>query len=167
MAIPLLIVAFGSVCSDKADANNAVRQFSYIRPWIVMKRMNGACFAVAQAFHGDVFVLNIRPIGFYISLVNLKFKIPAGEYPVGISLNGSSIVPNDSTSSSGAVEAGKDNAVTIKFRDHQIRNFLNAALLTVSLAGKDHLLFLSDTESMLRDLATCGKYDSDPLKSAR
>lgn len=166
MVILLLLVAFEFVCSGKADADNAVRQFSYIRPWIVMKHVNGTCLAVAEAFQGDVFVLNISPIGFYISLVNSKFKIPVGEYPVGISLNGPGIGGNE-ISSSGVVETGKENRVTIKFRDHQIRNFPKAALLTVNLAGKNHLLFLSDTESMLRDLATCGKYDSDPLKSAR
>ena len=76
-------------------------------------------------------------------------------------------MPADVTNVSGTVRDGDSNWISIKLQNHQIQNLPKAALITINLAGKDHLLFLSDTAAMLRDLATCEKYETDPLRSAR
>ena len=167
VALLSLVAAIELISSVSAYTDDAVKQFSYVRPWTVMKRLDGTCFAAAQASQGDFFVLNFRQTGVAIALVNSQFHFPVGEYPVGLALHGSDIQPADTGDSVGIVEKGRENGVTLKLQDHQIRNFPKAALMTVTLAGKDHLLFLSDTASMMRDLVTCAKYDSDPLKSAR
>ena len=65
------------------------------------------------------------------------------------------------------VQPGENNWVYVKLENHQIQNLPKAALLTINLAGNNHLLFLGDTAAMFRDLILCTKYQSDPLKSAR
>lgn len=150
-----------------SHAQDSVKQFSYVRPWFILKRSNGSCFATAHAFDGDVFVIHTRGNGLYVSLGNQKFNIPPGAYPVAVALHGSMIVPRDEIAVNGIVEGGKNSFINIRLEDHQINNLPKASLLKLTLAGKDHLLFLDDTASMMRDLILCAKYDSDPLKSAR
>ena len=163
----LLSLSHMLLLSTACIANEHYKQFSSVRPWAVMKRGNGTCFAVAQAFEGDAFVLFSRPDGVYVSLGNSKFQIAAGGYPAQVSLKGSTIVPGDVRSTTGVVEEGRPNWIVLKLQDHQIKNLPKASLLVISLGSKDHLLFLDDTLSMMRDLDLCAKHKSDPLKSAR
>ena len=141
-------------------------QYSYVSPWTVVKRANGFCSAIAKSpSQGDVFVLSLAPSGVILSMGNPQFQIPAGEYPIELSLNGSTVT--DRTNMNATVKAGEGNWITVKLEVHQIQNLPKAALVTIDLAGKNHLLFLSDTAAMFRDLELCSKYQSDPLKSAR
>jgi hypothetical protein len=167
----LILALLGGVLtlSPKNSAHGAesIRQFSTVGPWAVLKKQDGTCFAFANGYQGDVFLLWAKHSGVYVSLGNSAFNIPRGEYPVELSLNGSTIVPADVTTMTAVVKEGKGSWLTVKLLDHQIKNLPRAALITVSLAGKSHLLFLSDIGNLMRDLDTCAKYDSDPLRSAR
>jgi hypothetical protein len=164
----LLIVATISLLLPGAPhAQDSVKQFSYVHPWFILKRSDGSCIATAHAFDGDIFVIHSRGNRLYVSLGNQKFNIPPGAYPVAVALHGSMIVPRDEITVNGTVEAEKTSSISIRLEDHQINNLPKASMLKLTLAGKDHLLFLDDTASMMRDLMLCEKYDSDPLKSAR
>ena len=148
-------------------AQDLVKRFAYVRPWSILKHSDGSCFATANGYDGDLFVIYIRGKSLYVSLGNQKFNIPPGAYPVAVALHGSMIVPHDEMTVNGTVEAGKNNFISIRLENHQFNNLLKAGMLKITLAGKDHLLFLDDTASMMRDLTLCEKYNSDPLKSAR
>ena len=67
----------------------------------------------------------------------------------------------------GVVQTGQTTWIIIKLESHQVQNLPKASLLTVDLGGSDHLLSLSDTAAMLRDLTIGAKYESDPLSSTR
>jgi hypothetical protein len=65
------------------------------------------------------------------------------------------------------VQAAQSTWIIIKLEGHQAQNLPKASLLMVDLGGSDHLLSLSDTAAMLRDLTICAKYESDPVSSTR
>lgn len=160
------VLIFGMLIGEAAVAQD-YRQFSKVGQWTIMKRPNGTCFAVTGAFQGDLFAISIRHDGVYLSLLNPKFHIPPGEYPVEVSLHGATIVPADTITLNALVEERKESFITIKLPEHQVRNLRKAALLSLTFAGKNHRLFPSDIENMGRELDLCARYDSDPLKSAR
>ena len=71
-------MATGAACAE------TYTQFSYVRPWTVVKRESGACSAIAQGpSQGDTFVLSDGQSGVILSMGNPKFQIP----PVNIPLN--------------------------------------------------------------------------------
>lgn len=167
MVFRKLVLLFLVFAWPTAVAAEKLLHFSDLRPFSIFKRPDGLCIAAAHAFNQDTFVLYQRRNTFYLVLINPTFEIPPGKYPLAISMAGSSIVPRDERTGVGIVEPGKSQFISIELDDSQVRNLVKASLVTVNLANKDHLLFLSDTAAAIRELQLCQANSIDPLKSAR
>lgn len=154
------------VFSQALGATENAKQFSYVRPWTIVKTDNGKCAAIAEAYQGDSFALFFNSGDAYLSLINPNFKIPAGQYPVQVEIHGSMIM-GDELDMTGFVNSERSDQFTIKLQSRQIQDLPKAATISFNLAGKSHLIFPGDMAAVMRDLGLCEKFGSDPLKSAR
>jgi hypothetical protein len=141
-------------------------EFTTITPWKIMKRENGTCFAFAQNYDNDFFVVKADK-SLSLSLANARFQIPAGQYPAGLTMGGTKFFPAVSDSVIGRVADGRPQTISIDLSSQQLQNLLIASWVKISLAGRDHMLNLSNAQEMIQSLQTCEKYKSDPLQSAR